>query len=190
MKIIRLWSDGGCRGNNPNEQDNVGGTGTYLQCGEHTKKIHEGFENTTNNKMEMLAMIKGLKSIKRTDIPIEIYSDSAYTLNGFILGWIKGWERNDWKNAKKQPVANRELWEELVAEVRRMDKVDFYKVSGHVNLNKPAEVNKAYKKFIKNNPTKSDISMDEFIEIQEGNCESDRLTNLAMDEIEERLRGE
>lgn len=93
------------------------------------KEISGGKKETTNNVMEITAVIEGLKMLKYPCIA-EVYSDSAYVVNAFNQNWIENWRKNGWKNSKKEDVKNRELWEEL-EELTKIHKVTFIKVKGH-----------------------------------------------------------
>ena len=124
---VQLYCDGGCRGNQ--ERENVGGWGAYLIWGAHTRELFDGEANTTNNKMELTAVIEGLRAINR-DVPVDVFVDSAYVYNG-ITEWITGWISKGWKNAKKEPVANKDLWLELLAQKDRFSDIEFHKVKGH-----------------------------------------------------------
>lgn len=126
--MIHIYCDGGCRGNQTD--NNVGAWGVYIQ---HNERVIElgGYElNTTNNQMELRAPIEALKIIKKKDIPITIYFDSAYVLNG-ITSWVEGWKRNGWKNSSKKPVKNKELWVELDNLKNQFTNLQFVKVKGH-----------------------------------------------------------
>lgn len=127
---IELYCDGGCRGNQG--RTNVGGWGVHLVWGEHVKDLHGGELNTTNNKMELTAAIEGLRAIKNKDVGVDVYVDSAYVLNG-ITSWIYGWMKKDWKNSKKEPVANKELWLALLEEKKKFADLTINKVRGHAN---------------------------------------------------------
>ena len=107
-----------------------GGWGSVLIYNEHKKEISGGNKETTNNIMEMTAVIEALKLLKRP-CNVEIYSDSAYVVNAFEQGWIYGWQKNNWKTASKEPVKNKELWEELIALIKTHNNVKFIKVKGH-----------------------------------------------------------
>ena len=107
-----------------------GGWGSVLIYNEHKKEISGGNKETTNNIMEMTAVIEALKLLKRP-CNVEIYSDSAYVVNAFEQGWIYGWQKNNWKTASKEPVKNKELWEELIALIKTHSSVKFIKVKGH-----------------------------------------------------------
>ena len=93
------------------------------------KEISGGKKNTTNNVMEITAVIEGLKLIKYP-CEVDVYSDSAYVVNAFNQNWISNWRRNGWKNSKKEDVKNKELWEEL-EKLTKVHKVTFIKVKGH-----------------------------------------------------------
>lgn len=118
-----------------------------LKYGEKLKEIRGGERNTSNQRMELTACIKALESITSKDIPIDIYSDSAYLINCMKEKWYVNWQKNGWKNAKKQPVENQDLWKrllELVEPARRsggQHSIRFHKVAGHagVKLNERAD---------------------------------------------------
>ena len=93
------------------------------------KKFLGGEENTTNNMMELTAVIEGLKLLKFA-CEVDLYSDSAYVVNAFNQGWIFNWKKNGWKTADKKDVKNKELWEELYS-LTQTHKVNFIKVKGH-----------------------------------------------------------
>lgn len=128
MKIIKLYADGGCRGNQ--NDTNIGAWGAYLEYGEYTKELTGGAINTTNNIMELTGCIEGLKAIKNKSIPVKVYLDSAYVLNG-ITSWIDGWKKKGWVNSAKKPVANKELWMELDKVRNEFKNIEFIKVKGH-----------------------------------------------------------
>ena len=128
MTRLEIYCDGGCRGNQGNV--NVGGCGTYLVWGAHRKELFARERNTTNNKMELMGAIEGLRAIKNKDVPVDVYVDSAYVLNG-ITQWIFGWMKKGWVNSKKEPVANKELWQALYEEKKRFPDITFHKVKGH-----------------------------------------------------------
>lgn len=106
-----------------------GGWGTILMCDDAKKEISGGKKDTTNNVMEITAVIEGLKLLKYP-CDVEIYSDSAYVVNAFNQNWIDGWKKNGWRNSKKEDVKNRELWEKL-DELTHLHTVKFVKVKGH-----------------------------------------------------------
>ena len=102
MTILRMYTDGGCKGNQSDE--NVGGWGTILEFGEHKKELCGGEVNTTNNRMELTAVIEGFKALKKDGQTIEVFSDSAYVSNCFREKWYESWEQNKWRNAAKKSV--------------------------------------------------------------------------------------
>lgn len=106
-----------------------GGWGTILMYKETTKEISGYMPDTTNNIMEMTAVIEGLKMLKYK-CEVEIYSDSSYVVNAFNNFWIQGWIKNNWINSSKEPVKNKELWQELY-ELTKKHEVKFIKVKGH-----------------------------------------------------------
>jgi ribonuclease HI len=126
MKKVTLYTDGACSGN-----PGVGGWGAVLMFNGREKRISGAEDNTTNNRMEITAVIEGLKCLKEP-CEVDVYSDSAYTVNAFDKGWIYGWAKNNWKKADGKPVLNDELWQELYA-LSKTHKLHFIKVKGHAN---------------------------------------------------------
>lgn len=126
MQKIIIYTDGACS-NNPG----VGGWGAILMCNEHKKEIHGGDKYTTNNRMELTAVIEALTIIKK-DYNIEIYTDSQYVKNG-ITEWLPKWKINNWKNSKKQEVLNKDLWEKLDLLVLKYS-INWFWVKGHNNV--------------------------------------------------------
>ena len=125
-KEVILYTDGACSGN-----PGLGGYGGILIYGEYKKEYSAGEENTTNNRMEVMAVIAGLKQLKYP-CKVDVYSDSAYTVNAFLNGWIYAWKKNGWKKADNKAVLNADLWEELYSLVSIHD-VTFHKVAGHAD---------------------------------------------------------
>ena len=123
-KVIKIYTDGACSGN-----PGRGGWGAILLFADHQKEIYDGEEYTTNNKMELMAVIKSLEIIKGT-YEIIIYTDSVYVKKG-ITEWIFNWKKNNWKTAKKQPVKNQELWQRLDEEVKKHQSIQWVWVKGH-----------------------------------------------------------
>lgn len=124
MKDVMVYTDGACSGN-----PGPGGWGAVLFFESHQKEISGGEKHTTNNRMEIQAVIEGLKLLKEP-CQVKVYSDSAYVVNCFQKGWINGWLRNGWKNSKKEPVENQDQWKELW-ELMNKHKVEYVKVKGH-----------------------------------------------------------
>ena len=124
IETVEIYTDGACS-NNPGP----GGFGTILMYQDIKKEISGYKENTTNNIMEMTAVIEGLNMLKRK-CQCRIYSDSAYVVNAFKQNWIDNWEKNNWKTANKKEVKNKELWIELKELVKKHN-AEFIKVKGH-----------------------------------------------------------
>lgn len=124
MKKVTLYTDGACSGN-----PGPGGYAAILIYNGVEKEISGGEKNTTNNKMEMMAVIKGLEMLKEP-CEVFVYSDSAYVVNSIEKGWIYSWKKNGWKKADKKEVKNIELWEKLLS-LMNIHKVTFLKVKGH-----------------------------------------------------------
>lgn len=123
MKRVEIFTDGACKGN-----PGPGGWGTLLRMGGHEKELRGGEEHTTNNRMEMTAVIKGLSALTEP-CAVELYSDSKYVIDG-ITKWVEGWQRRGWKTAAKKPVANADLWRELINVAGRHE-VNWHWVKGH-----------------------------------------------------------
>ena len=123
-KKIIIYTDGACSGN-----PGKGGWGTLLMYGQTTKEI-SGFDPaTTNNRMELMAAIRGLEALKEP-CRVELYSDSAYLVNAINEKWIDRWLKNGWKTAAKKPVENIDLWQEIL-KLTTLHRVSFHKVKGH-----------------------------------------------------------
>jgi len=122
---VTIYTDGACSGN-----PGPGGWGAVLLYQERHKELRGGEPETTNQRMELTAVIEALKALKIEGWDVEVYSDSAYLVNAFNHGWLEKWQENGWKNAKGDPVANRDLWEELLRLCRK-NRVIMKKVSGH-----------------------------------------------------------
>ena len=105
-KTVSLYTDGACKGN-----PGKGGWGVLMRYGSHEKELFGGEAHTTNNRMELTAIIQGLAALKRP-CAVVIYPDSQYVKNG-MEQWIHGWKKNGWKTASKQPVKNEDLWQQL-----------------------------------------------------------------------------
>ncbi|PNU21743.1 ribonuclease HI [Geothermobacter hydrogeniphilus] len=121
--IVEIFSDGACSGN-----PGPGGWGTLLRYGDHVREL-SGYEpETTNNRMELCGAIAGLKALKRPS-RVRLTTDSQYVKKG-MTEWLAGWIRKGWKNSQKKPVANRDLWEQLV-ELEKIHQVEWCWVRGH-----------------------------------------------------------
>lgn len=176
MKNIIVFCDGACSGNG--KDVNSGGWGAVLKYKDQLKEICGGSETTTNNIMELTAAIEALKQIKTKNVHVQIYSDSAYVVNCFNNGWYHKWRINGWINSKKEPVENKALWVTLIELVESFEKVTFYKIKGHLDPSKKAEVHKWLTKF--NLEHASALSEDAFLELIQLNHMADRLANDGM----------
>ena len=123
MPVVTIYTDGACKGN-----PGRGGWGAWLNAGGHEKELFGGELLTTNNRMELTAVIEALASLKRS-CDITLYTDSEYVRKG-ITEWILGWKQRGWKTAARQPVKNADLWQRLDA-LRALHKVDWRWVKGH-----------------------------------------------------------
>lgn len=178
MEILRIYTDGACSGNQSDE--NVGGWGAVLEYGPHKKELFGGEVNTTNNRMELTAVIEALKALKSPGQTIQIFTDSSYVANCFREKWYESWEQNRWRNAAKKSVENQELWKELLALVRQHD-ARFFRVKGHVNLNsKNTNFDALYEKFLQWNGAV--FSFEDFKYVTEMNHLADALANRGIDE--------
>lgn len=181
MSTVKIYTDGGCSGNQ--EKENIGGWGAVLTYGESLKEIHGGEKNTTNNRMELTAVIQALKLMKRSPLDIEIYSDSSYVANCFREKWYINWEKNNWKTAAKKPVENKDLWMELI-KLYKEHRIKFFRVKGHVNINSPSTNLEAhFLKFLKTNG--NNFSLEDFKYITRMNNRADQLANMGIDELRE-----
>jgi len=122
-ETIEIFTDGACRGN-----PGPGGWGVLLRYGEHEKSLYGGEEETTNNRMELMAAIKGLQAIKGPS-KIVLTTDSKYVMQG-ITEWIINWKKRGWKTANKKPVKNVDLWQSLDAEIQAHN-IEWKWVKGH-----------------------------------------------------------
>lgn len=179
MKVINIYTDGACSGNQ--NETNTGGWGAILEYGEHKKELYGGESNTTNNRMEMLALLNAMQALTKENQKIRVFSDSSYLMNCFRDKWYENWYRNNWKTSKKTDVENRDLWEALFSFIHKHD-IEFYRVKGHVNLgSKNTPVDSIYRKFIEWNG--NSFSMDDFLYITKMNNRADELANQGIDSV-------
>ena len=123
MNNILLYTDGASRGN-----PGPGGYGAILMSGNHRKELSQGFRLTTNNRMELLAVIAGLEAIKKNELPVTVFSDSQYVVNSVEKGWLKTWIKTDFKGGKK----NKDLWKHY-HDLAKNFTIKFVWVRGHAN---------------------------------------------------------
>jgi ribonuclease HI len=124
LKRVELYTDGACRGN-----PGRGGWGAILVYGKYERELSGGDPMTTNNRMELMAAIEGLSALKES-CEVDLYSDSKYLVDAFLLGWVKGWQRENFRRGKKDEVKNPDLWERLIALCEKHT-VRFIWVKGH-----------------------------------------------------------
>ncbi|GGA55357.1 ribonuclease H [Kroppenstedtia guangzhouensis] len=127
MKEVTIYTDGACSGN-----PGPGGWGAVLIYGDRRKEITGGSRRTTNNRMELTAALEALKKLKQP-CRVKLYTDSAYLANCFKQKWYVNWEKRGWVNSRNEPVENKDLWQELLREVRKHE-VEFVKVKGHSDV--------------------------------------------------------
>lgn len=121
--LVEMWTDGACKGN-----PGPGGWGAWMRFGEHERELCGGEVVTTNNRMELTAVIEGMRALTRP-CRVTLHVDSSYVMNG-VQRWMPGWKRNGWRTADKKPVKNVDLWQALDAELARHD-VQWVWVKGH-----------------------------------------------------------
>lgn len=126
MASVEIYTDGACSGN-----PGIGGYAAILIAGAHEKEISAAVADTTNNRMELTAVIEGLRELKRP-CAVKLYSDSAYVVNAFNQNWLDNWRRNGWKNAAGSPVSNKDLWQELLT-LADAHEITWIKVKGHAD---------------------------------------------------------
>ena len=129
MKTVTLYTDGACSGN-----PGPGGWGAILEFNGHEKELSGGEANTTNNRMELTAVIRGLQALKEPCI-VELYSDSKYVIDGLSKGWAESWKKNGWRKADKKPALNSDLWEQLLA-LTHIHTLRYHWVKGHAENEK------------------------------------------------------
>jgi ribonuclease HI len=131
---VIIYTDGACSGN-----PGPGGWGAVLLWNGNKKELSGGASNTTNNRMEMQAVIKALHALKKP-CSVKIHSDSALIINAFRQNWIKNWQKKGWRKSNKKPVENRDLWEQMLKAMESHD-IHWVKVKGHagIELNERAD---------------------------------------------------
>ena len=125
-KKVEIYTDGACSGN-----PGVGGWGVVMLYKGHKKEASGAEQSTTNNRMELTAIIQGLKMLKAPCI-VTVYSDSAYSVEPFLKGWINGWIMKGWRTSSKDEVKNVDLWKELLS-LMQIHEVSYVKVKGHAD---------------------------------------------------------
>jgi ribonuclease HI len=130
-KTTNIYTDGACSNNQSGA--GLGGWGAVLEYGAHRKEIWGAERDTTNNRMEMMALIGAFEALTKDGLRISVFSDSSYLMECFRKKWYVKWQKNGWLTAKKEPVENRDLWEKLLSFADLHD-VSFYRVKGHLSL--------------------------------------------------------
>lgn len=125
VRTVDIYTDGACSGN-----PGPGGWAAILKFGPHTKEISGNMPLTTNNRMELFAVIGALGALKEKCI-VRVHSDSAYVVNAFEKNWVDTWLKNGWLTSDKRPVENQDLWKLLIMTIRRHESITFHKVPGH-----------------------------------------------------------
>jgi len=123
LSEVEMFTDGACKGN-----PGPGGWGVVIRAGAREKELSGGESPTTNNRMELLAAIEGLKALTRP-CRVRLYTDSIYVRDG-ITRWVHGWQKNGWRTADRKPVKNAELWQELI-DAAAPHRVEWHWVKGH-----------------------------------------------------------
>ena len=178
-RILRIYTDGGCAGNQ--SEENLGGWGAILEYGSASKELYGCERNTTNNRMEMTALLRAFEAIKKEGQTIQVFSDSSYLMDCFRKGWYKGWLANGWKTAGKKPVENQDLWQALLPYLDR-HRIRFFRVKGHVNINsEQTDFRKLYEKFLEWNG--AEFSYEDFLYVTEKNNRADALANEGIDSL-------
>ena len=126
MKTVTLYTDGACSGN-----PGPGGWGAILEYNGNRKEMSGGELNTTNNRMELTAVIRGLQALNQSCI-VELYSDSKYVIDALSKGWAEGWKKRGWIKSDKKPALNPDLWEVLLEQVARHE-LHYHWVKGHAD---------------------------------------------------------
>ena len=126
MKAVTVYTDGACSGN-----PGPGGWGAVLLYGSHRKEISGGAPATTNNRMELTAVIEALKLLKEP-CQVALYSDSKYVIDALEKGWAWGWKRRGWVKSDKKPALNPDLWEELLR-LTQTHKLEYHWIKGHAS---------------------------------------------------------
>lgn len=125
---ITIHTDGSCLSNG--KADAKGGWSAVLSSGQKQRQLSGHAQNTTNNRMELTAVVEGLRAIKRADAIIDLYTDSQYVQKG-CAEWMPKWKANNWRTAKRKPVLNQELWQALDEQLQRLPNLSLHWVRGH-----------------------------------------------------------
>ena len=175
---INIYTDGACSGNQ--FEINIGGWGAVLEYGGRTKEIYGCEKNTTNNRMELTALIEALSVLTKKEYDVRIFSDSSYLIECMRKRWYEKWLVNGWQTSNKTSVENRDLWEKLIMFLSDYE-FRFYLVKGHISNNASQETKlKGYERFVRHNG--DEFSYGDFIKILEKNNRADELANKGVGE--------
>lgn len=178
--LIEIFTDGACSNNQ--DKENSGGYGAVLLYEGIEKRISAGEKNTSNNRMELMAVIEALKKLKRKDISIRLYSDSAYIVNCINEKWYVNWRKNGWKTSAKEPVLNKELWGELLTLYESFKEIRIIKIKGHINYNNESSLKAAYSKL--KPEEKVGLGLSEYKRLLSYNAIADKLATEAANSLE------
>ena len=182
IQTINIYTDGACSGNQ--FETNSGGWGVILEYGAHTKESCGGEPNTTNNRMEMTALIEGLSALRKKNLDVRVFSDSSYLINCLGKRWYEKWRANGWLTSDKRPVENKDLWEKLLAFLPDYE-FRFYLIKGHIAKSaREATLRSNYARFTERNG--DGFSYEEFLKIADRNRRADELANLGASEARDR----
>ncbi len=151
MKEITIYTDGACSGN-----PGPGGYGIVLMYNEHKKEVSKGFKLTTNNRMELMAVVDGLSSLKEK-CSVKLYSDSKYVVDAINKGWLNNWVIKNWVRGKNNPVSNVDLWKQLIPLLDKHN-IEFIWVKGHANN----KYNERCDELARNAITSGNLNIDNF----------------------------
>ncbi|MCL2112136.1 MAG: ribonuclease HI [Clostridiales bacterium] len=175
-QTINIYTDGACSGNQ--FDTNTGGWGAILEYGGHVKELCGGEQNTTNNRMELTALIEALSALTKQGYDVRVFSDSAYLIDCLRKRWYEKWRSNGWLTTGKKPVENRDLWERLLAFLPHYD-FRLYLVKGHLAAGAREEtMRKGYERFVRHNG--DGFSYEEFLSIANNNNRADELANIGI----------
>ena len=178
-QTINIYTDGACSGNQ--FERNTGGWGAILEYGAGSKELYGGEKNTTNNRMELTALIEALSALTKKDYDVQIFSDSSYLIDCMRKRWYEKWLLNGWKTSDKKPVENRDLWELLLA-FQPDYEFRYFLIKGHIGQGAREDTkHKAYERFVKHNGDA--FSYEEFLKVVEKNNRADELANLGISEV-------
>jgi ribonuclease HI len=183
MLVTNIYTDGACSDNQSGA--GLGGWGAVLEYGSHRKEIWGAEPATTNNRMEMSALIGAFDNLTKDGLCVNVFSDSSYLTECFRKKWYEKWGKNGWMTAKKTPVENRDLWERLLECTKRHD-VTFYRVKGHVTTGSASEaaLRKLFAKFQGWNGAK--FTYDDFLHVTEMNNRADDLANQGVNSLRQK----